>query len=124
MDSNWEPTTTRLPPRLEGGQGSWIREARHPDWEPEGVGLPMVEALAKIRDEVTGVLMQRHRGANRELAMVITKLDEARLWASEYDHQTLRRVTVDRTKVLRDMAEARARADTTVTTDGSEVSSV
>lgn len=73
--------------------------------------MPMERAIGKMRDEVTGVAMLRHNGHNRELAMVMTKLDEAKQWAIEYAIKTGRLAIVDRTEVIK------AVTDTTDTTD-------
>ena len=75
--------------------GSFIRELEGSDSD-----LRMDRAIAKLRDEVTGVTMQGHRGHNRNLAMVITKLDEARQWAVCYLEEIGGVALIDRSAVL------------------------
>ena len=88
--------------------GYWLRES-----DPEsGEGMAMDKAIARMRDEVIGVQMRDHRGHNRELALAITKLDEATLWAQRY-RETIGAVTV----VPRDDLLRKVTTDATGTTD-------
>lgn len=61
---------------------TWVREF------DESGELPLEKAVAKLRDEVTGIHMGRHRGNSRELGMLIAKLDEAHHWAVSYGLKT------------------------------------
>lgn len=70
------------------------------------------DVIQDIRDAVTGLLMQGFGGHQRSLAMVLTKLDEARLWALQYGEDTHAVVMVDRGPILRLVREG-----TTVTSD-------
>lgn len=63
--------------------------------------LPMEKAIAKLRDEITGLLMLRYRGQSRELSMCLARLDEARLWAIAEKEKTKEVVIVDRAGGLR-----------------------
>ena len=80
--------------------------AAHPD------ALRMDRAIGKLRDEVTGAAMRLHRGQNRNLSLVITKLDEAQLWAQRWLEETGQSTRVDRGKLLADGTVA---TDATVT---------
>ena len=57
---------------------------------------PLADVLEKLRDEVGGLIMVRHGGRSRELALIITKLDEARLWAIEYGVKLGTHVVLDK----------------------------
>lgn len=88
----------------------WVRE-----FDEAGL-LPMDRAIAKVRDEITGVAMQRHQGHSRELSLCLTKLDEARHWAIEYLVNRGASILIPKADVLA-AAAAIADADTTDTTD-------
>jgi hypothetical protein len=72
----------------------------------KGEGRHMVRVLASIRDEVLAIHMGSHGGRSRELAMVATKLDEARLWAIAYGEATGSHSVLDRREVLGGQSEA------------------
>lgn len=80
------------------------------------------DAIQDIRDAVTGLLMQGFAGHQRSLAMVLTKLDEAHLWALKYGEDTHAVIFVDRGPILRLVREGHAvdTSDATVTNGGSE----
>lgn len=80
--------------------GTYIKELLD-DHPGNGTELPMVAAIRKMRDEVTGLSMMRHRGQNRSLSMVIAKLDEAELWATRWAVESGRSMIVDREELLR-----------------------
>lgn len=63
-------------------------------------GLLMHRAISSMRDEVLAILLQRHGGQSRELALVATKLDEARLWAVAYGEKVGTTSVLDRREVL------------------------
>lgn len=63
--------------------------------------LHIETAIGKLRDEITAYLMGFYRGNNRNLAMTLTKLDEAKFWATQHAIDTGRIVTVDRAELLR-----------------------
>lgn len=83
----------------------YIKESLQ-DNEGDGTELPILVALRKMRDEVTGIAMMKHRGQNRALAMVITKLDEAEQWATRWAIETGRVMIVNREDLLRDTTHA------------------
>lgn len=66
----------------------------------EGDGRHLFRVLGSMRDEVRGILLDRHRGNNRELALVITKLEEARLWAIAYGETVGTTSVIDRREML------------------------
>lgn len=84
----------------------WLKEL-----DPDRGQLTMDRAIAKLRDEITGVSMDRHRGNSRELAFVMAKLDEARQWAITYLETRAEVQLVHRAEIMQ-----RA-TDTTVATD-------
>lgn len=59
-------------------------------------GLPMVRALGSMSDEIAALLMTRHAGQSRELSLILTKLDEARLWAIAYSEKVGTHVVIDK----------------------------
>lgn len=77
------------------------------------------DAIQDLRDQVTGLLMQGFAGHQRSLSMVLTKLDEARLWAVQYGEDSHAVVIVDRGPILRLVREGHGMpaTETTVTTD-------
>ena len=62
-----------------GIAGTWLKEL---DAEKGQIGL--LHAIPKLRDELTGVMMDRHRGNDRNLAMALARLDEAHHWVLNY----------------------------------------
>lgn len=80
--------------------------AAHPE------ALRMDRAIRKLRDEVIGTQMKLHRGQNRALALAITKLDEAALWAEAWLTESGQIAKVDRGRLLADGTVA---TDATVT---------
>lgn len=75
----------------------------------EGQGeLTLDRALAKMRDEVRAVMLDRHRGNSYELAHVVAKLSEARLWAIQYGEATGSLTVVDRASLLKTAATMEA----------------
>lgn len=68
--------------------------AAHPE------ALRMDRAIRKLRDEVTGTAMKFHRGQNRNLALVITKLDEASMWAERWLEEAGQIAKVDRGSLI------------------------
>ena len=81
---------------------TWVK-----DFDGEGE-LELHRAVQKLRDEVTGIAMSQFHGHNRELSMVIAKLDEAKQWAIEWGVATGRLSLVDRREVLQTAAEIAA----------------
>ena len=73
---------------------TWIKE--YEDGE-----LPLYKAIAKLRDEVTGYAMTTYHGRNRELALVMTHLDEARHWAIAHGVANGELSVVDRADILK-----------------------
>lgn len=86
----------------------------------------LVRDLESLRDDVTVYMMDRYKGNSRELAMVLTKLDEARLWLVEEAVKIRRLSIVDRASILRTAASEaeKMRTDTTDTTDERETANV
>jgi hypothetical protein len=68
--------------------------------------LNLEVAIRQLRDEVTVYLMQLYKGNSRTLAMVLTKLDEAEMWAVRHGMDTGRLVTVDRAELLQAARDA------------------
>lgn len=69
--------------------------------DPEAEGARhMVRVFASLRDEVLAVHMQSFGGRARELAMVATKLDEARLWAIAHGEATGSHAVMDKREIL------------------------
>lgn len=67
----------------------------------DGTGeLELHRAIQKLRDEVTGIAMVQFHGRNRELTMVMAKLDEAAQWAISHGVATGKLSVVDRREVL------------------------
>lgn len=89
----------------------YLAELVEQDERQPATVLPMESAIHKMADEIGGVNMLRHRGQNRELAMVLTKLQEARLWAVAYNEQHGATLVMPKAEILR-----MANADTTDTT--------
>lgn len=81
--------------------GFWIEELNEDD-----SGLRMDRAIARLRDEIAVLHFEHTRGHNRELAMALASLDEARHWAVEYLIGRGRLVLVDRREILREVTEA------------------
>ena len=80
---------------------TWVKEL-------EGAGadaLPMDAAVRKLRDEITGVAMARHRGSNRELAFAMAKLDEAELWLQRYFINSGSHVLIDKRRFATDTTQ-------------------
>lgn len=67
--------------------------------------LPMHRAIQKLRDEVTGVAMRNYGGRNRELSLVMAKLDEAHQWAVSHGVATGKLAIVDRQEILKVAAD-------------------
>jgi len=63
-------------------------------------GRHMFRVLSSIRDEIMGLSLNRHGGRSRELALVATKLDEARLWAIAYGESLGTTTVIDRREML------------------------
>lgn len=63
-------------------------------------GRHMWRVIGSMSDEVRGILMERHRGNSRQLAMVITKLDEAQQWAIAYGETVGTTSVIDRREIL------------------------
>lgn len=69
--------------------------------DPEAEGARHLwRVLSTLRDETIAVHATVYGGRSRELAMVITKLDEARLWAIAHGEGTGSHVVMDRREVL------------------------
>jgi hypothetical protein len=79
----------------------------------KGEGRYMVRVLASVRDEVLAIHMASYGGRSRELAMVATKLDEARLWAIAHGEATGSHVVMDRREVLGDLPDGLGGTPTT-----------
>lgn len=81
----------------------YIRELlSEPERENHPEALRMDRAIHKLRDEITGVQMERHRGHDRELAFVLAKLDEAAQWALTYLEKVGQVTVFDRGALLKD----------------------
>lgn len=85
---------------------AWVREVAELDAKKFGTdtegSLPLRGAVQRLRDEVTVLMMARHRGTSRELSMMLTKLDEAGLWAVLYGETLNTHVVIPRAEILRD----------------------
>ena len=77
-----------------------IRELDEIDGVQDSKALSLVPRCGQFRDEVAAVLIHRHGGNSRELAMVITKLDEARQWAVTYGENLGTHVVMDKRELL------------------------
>lgn len=64
---------------------------------------PLVRVLESLTDEIGLMLMTNFGGRARELAMCMTKVEEARLWAVRHGERTGSHVVVDRREMLGDM---------------------
>ena len=82
---------------------SWINEF-------EDGEMPLHKAIQKLRDEVTGYTMGTYSGRNRELALVMTHLDDAYHWAVAHGVANGKLAVVDRAQVLKAAAFAAAEA--------------
>lgn len=73
---------------------SWISEF-------EDGEMPLHKAIQKLRDEVTGYTMGIYSGRNRELALVMTHLDDAHHWAVAHGVASGKLAVVDRAGILK-----------------------
>lgn len=80
-----------VPPKAEK---VYFRESVEIDGGTDG--LPMVTAIGSMSDEIAALLIARHGGHSRELSMLLTKLDEARLWAIAYSEKVGTHVVIDK----------------------------
>lgn len=63
-------------------------------------GRYLTDVLRSISDEVAAHLMTTYRGHSRELAMVLAKVDEARMWAIEHGLKTGSLVLIDKRRLI------------------------
>lgn len=79
-----------------------------------GDARPLIKVIEALRDEASVLAVKGHGHGSRSLALVLTKLDEARLWATEYA------VAERHSHILVDKAQYREGLDRTVRTDTPE----
>jgi hypothetical protein len=65
---------------------------------------PLPRVLASLADEVQLMMIEQYGGRSRELALVLTKLEEARMWAVAHGEKTGSHVVIDRREMLGEYA--------------------
>lgn len=60
---------------------------------------PLTDVLSSLTDEVAAHLMVTYKGHSRELAMVLTKLDEAKMWATQHGLKVGSHVLMDKRRL-------------------------
>jgi len=98
--------------------GFQVREVAESLGEDPGDARPLIKAIEALRDEVSVLAVRGHGHGSRNLSLVLTRLDEARLWATEYA------LAERHSHILVDKAQYKAgldaTADSTVRTDTPE----
>lgn len=84
---------------------------------------PLVRVIDSLTDEVGLMLMTNFGGRSRELALVLTKLEEARLWAVRHGERTGSHVVIDRREMLGTYGNKNTHEENGVTDDAHSIGS-